>query len=177
MVRAGISFFLFLVAYFAQAQELDNRHSTERWGKFDHLDLAIGLNRNPSPTNESVAYHSIELSLWQSVNFRYNHPASSTFYLSQELGLAAKKLVHGTRAGVWLGFWGFIFGAEARYLTDYQDQTFILSPFMGFGNYPFRFTVGYSGRVSGSGDLRNISKANINLSIALFPLRKSKKVD
>jgi|GEM_PF-3500273 len=168
---------LFLLPYLLQGQELEETPSNGGWGKFDHLDLAVGFNRNPSPTNESVAYHSVELSLWQSVNFRYNHPASSTFYLSQELGLASKKLIHGSRAGVWLGFWGFILGAEARYLTDYQDQAFILSPFMGFGNYPFRFTIGYSGRISGSGDLRNISRANINLSIALFPLRQSKQLD
>lgn len=168
---------LVLLPSLLQGQDGRDTLYREGWGKFDHLDLAIGFNRSPSPTNESVAYHSLELSLWQSVNFRYNHPASSTFYISQELGIASEKLIHGSKAGLWLGFWGFILGAEAKYLTDYQDQTFILSPFMGFGNYPFRFTVGYSGRISGSGDLREISKASINLSIAAFPLRKSKKLN
>ncbi|MBO3697551.1 hypothetical protein [Roseivirga sp. E12] len=173
-------FALLLLAVFPvalQGQEATDKPYREDWGKFDHLDLAVGFNRNPSPTTESVAYHSLEVSLWQSVNFRYNHPASSTFYISQELGLASNKVIHGSKAGLWLGFWGFILGGEAKYLTDYQDQTFILSPFMGFGNYPFRFTIGYSGRISGSGSLRDISKVSMNLSIAILPLRKSKKID
>ncbi len=177
MNRLFALFLLTLLPWSLRGQEPEAIPYRADWGKFDHLDLAVGFNRKPSPTAESVAYHAVELSLWQSVNFRYNHPASSTFYLSQELGLASDKIIHGSKAGLWLGFWGFIFGGEAKYLTDYQDQTFILSPFIGFGNYPFRFTIGYSGRISGSGSLRDISKASMNLSVALFPLRKSKKID
>lgn len=174
-MRQLLTLLLFLIPYQIFSQDQENTFFSENWSRYDHLDLAIGFNRNSSSTTESTAYHSLELSLWKSVNFRQQYPASAALFFSQEVGMLSKRVTHASKAGVWLGFWGFIFGAEAKYLTDYKDFVFVASPFVGYGNYPLRISVGYEGVLASSGNLGNLRNINVNMSIAVFKLRNPRR--
>lgn len=144
------------------------------WGSYKHLDIGLGINRNPSPTKSSTAFHSIELSLIKSLNHRYNHPGSSSLFLSQEIGIADKNWLHSYKLGAWIGFWGFELGSEFKLITDYKNERLSYSPFIGFGNYPLRLTIGYEFLLISSEHL-NLSSFNTNITFTIFKLKPPEK--
>lgn len=152
-----------------QAQT-DSTYIRSDWGVFKHLDIALGLHRNPSPTESNSAYHGLEISIWNSKDIRYMHAGSGTLYFSQELGVAQKQFIHTSKAGVWLGVWGFTLGGEFKHYTNYKNQRLAFSPYFGIGNYPMRLTFGYDLMLLEEDGL-NLAKGNISLSIAVFKLK------
>lgn len=138
-------------------------------------DLFIGYNFSPTEDSLRNNYHSIELSLWSSSVSRFMHPASGSWYISQELGFSSKELIHGTKLGVTAAAMLYVLGVELTHHTNYNRHVVAVSPYMGIGGYPFKLTVGWRGKLSGK-DFTALSPVNVNFSMKLFHL-KSRTVD
>jgi hypothetical protein len=138
-------------------------------------DLFVGYNFSPTEDSLRNNYHSIELSLWRSSVSRFIHPASSSWYISQELGFSSSELIHGTKLGVTAAAMLYVLGVELTHHTNYNRHVVAVSPYMGIGGYPFKLTVGWRGKLSGK-DFPALSPVNVNFSMKLFHL-KSRIID
>lgn len=159
-----------LPSLFHVAKAQDTIEYRPHWKVYNHRDIGLGINRNPDQTKDFSAYHSIEATLMFSRNISYIHPSSGTLFISQELGYANRNFIHATKVGVWTGFWGAILGMEFKHYTDYRDHRIAYSPFLGFGNYPMRLSIGYDLILMKSESL-NLSRFNLNFTLAVFNLK------
>ncbi|MCE7992381.1 MAG: hypothetical protein HEP71_10385 [Roseivirga sp.] len=151
------------------------RNQLPGWGSFLETNLFVGYNFSPTDDGERTNYHSIEVGLWQGNVQRFLHPASISWYFSQELGISSKNLIHGSKLGISASAMFLTLGAELTHHTDYRKQIVAISPYFGIGGYPFKFTVGWRGKITGK-DFKALSPVNVNASFAVWKL-KSKKID
>lgn len=175
-MRTGLFVLLFLVVCQISLFSQDStRVQPPGWGSYMETNLFIGYNFSPTDDGERSNYHSVEIGLWQGRVQRFLHPASISWYLSQELGFSSKEFIHGTKIGISASAMFLTLGTELTYHTDYEKQIMAISPYFGLGGYPFKFTVGWRGKLSGK-DFKALSPVNVNLSFAVIQL-KSKKLD
>jgi len=145
------------------------------WGEYLVHDIFIGYNGSPTENSQlRNNYHSIEVGLWRSKVLQYNHPVSSSIYIGQEIGLSSKNLIHGTKIGGQVAAFLFIFGAELTHHTDYRSHSATISPYIGYGLYPFRLTFAWRARLTNK-EFMPLSSLNVNVSFRILKL-KSKKV-
>lgn len=139
-------------------------------------ETSLFLGYNYSPTdNETSNYHGLELSIYKTRFSFFRHGSTGgSLYLSQEIGMASKTLIHGTKMGANLFVMGIMLGTELTYHTDYDTQVVAVSPYLGFGAPSFRFTFAWRGKLTGY-DFRQLSPLNLNLSIKAFSLKSEKQ--
>lgn len=175
-MRVSLSVLLFLVFSQASLFSQDSaRYQPPGWGSYLETNLFVGYNFSPTDDGERSNYHAIEVGLWQGSVQRFLHPASISWYLSQELGISSKDLIHGTKIGISASAMFLTLGTELTYHTDYNKQVMAISPYFGLGGYPFKFTVGWRGKITGK-DFSALSPVNVNVSFAVIQL-KSKRID
>lgn len=146
------------------------------WGKYINHDIFVGYNGSPTENSDlRTNYHSIEVSFWKSNLISYNHPISSSWFITQEVGQSSKTLIHGTKLGGQVAAMLFVFGLELTHHTDYKNHSISLSPYFGYGGYGFKLSAAWRGRLTNKNFLP-LSQLNINLSFRIFSL-KSRKIE
>lgn len=167
--------FLVIVTQVNLFSQDSTRFQSPNWGSFLETNLFVGYNFSPTDDGERSNYHSVEVGIWQGNVQRFLHPASISWYFSQELGISSKNLIHGSKIGISASAMFLTLGTELTHHTDYKKQIVAISPYFGIGGYPFKFTVAWRGKITGK-DFAALSPVNVNVSFAVWKI-KSKKID
>ncbi|MCC5936174.1 MAG: hypothetical protein JJU34_02725 [Lunatimonas sp.] len=162
-------FVLLSILFYQVARAQDSLHLNK--GTFKELGFIAGYNYNFEDSN-SRNYHLLEFGLIKSTYNNYHHPISSSIYFSNEFGLNTKNFIWGPKAGAYVGFWMFTFGAETIYYSDFHQGSLRLVPYLGIGGHLFKLTINPHLKLINKDFLPNTG--NFNLTIRSLIVKKEK---